>query len=279
MNKFISRVWKQVLTILTLCIVLSCSKDSDDNSSTNSHDEPKTVTDENGNEQEIDVSENKQSVGDSANDLLSPANFDEIVFELFYVDGFEPTENTIANFEEFLEQRLNKPQGISLELKKMDSPGQESYSANDIRAIEDDIRTSYNIDNTIAVFGIFLDGEYSENTENGSVLGIAYRNTSFAIFEETIKSFSGQTFGPSLTVLESTVLNHEFGHLLGMVNAGTPMQQDHQDVEHGRHCTEDTCLMYWTAETGEGLVNMLSGGTIPDFDSQCLADLQANGGK
>ena len=279
MNKTKSRVWKQVLTICTLCFVLSCSKDSDDNSRINIPEETKTVTDEEGNEQEIDISENKQSVGDSANDLLSSTNFDHIVFELFYVDGFEPTENTITNFEEFLEQRLNKPKGISLELKKIESPGQESYSANDIRAIEDDIRTLYNVDNTIAVFGIFLDGEYTENTDNGSVLGIAYRNTSFVIFEETVQSFSGQTFGPSLEVLESTVLNHEFGHLLGMVNAGTPMQQDHQDVEHGRHCTEDTCLMYWTAETGEGLVNMLSGGTIPDFDAQCLADLKANGGK
>jgi hypothetical protein len=108
---------------------------------------------------------------------------------------------------------------------------------------------------------------------------VAYRNTSFVIFEETIQGFSGQPLAPGTAVLETTVLNHEFGHLLGLVNAGTPLLSDHQDVAHGRHCTDEDCLMYWTAETGEGLVNMISGGTVPTLDSQCRADLEGNGGK
>jgi hypothetical protein len=37
--------------------------------------------------------------------------------------------------------------------------------------------------------------------------------------------------------------------------------------------------MFWTAETGEGLLNMISGGNVPSLDAECLADLQANGGK
>jgi len=37
--------------------------------------------------------------------------------------------------------------------------------------------------------------------------------------------------------------------------------------------------MYWTAETGQGIINMISGGTVPILDSACLADLQSNGGK
>ena len=262
-----------------LVLPLSCSKDSGNESNSSSDDTTKTITDENGEDQEVNISENKKLVGDSANDILSDASYESIIFEIFYVTGFEPNQNTVANFESFLENRLNKPEGITIELKEIESPGQDAYSVEDIAALEDTIRTEYNQNGRLAVSGIFLDGEYSENTENGSVLGIAYRNTSFVIFEETVQSFSGQAFGPSLTVLESTVLNHEFGHLMGMVNAGTPMQTEHQDTEHGRHCTDDSCLMYWTAETGEGLLNMLSGGMIPDFDSQCLADLQANGGK
>ncbi|NNE76178.1 MAG: membrane metalloprotease [Pricia sp.] len=237
------------------------------------------MTDDDGNPQEVDITANQKSVGDSANNLLSSQNFDSIVFELFYVEGLEPNENTIANFESFLNDRLNKPSGVNIELFEIDSPGQSVYTIEDIRNLEDNIRTAYNKDKKIAVFGIFIDGEYSENTEDGSVLGVAYRNTSFAIFEETVQSFSGQPFAPSTEVLETTVLNHEFGHLMGMVNAGTPLQSEHQDTEHGRHCTDEDCLMYWTAETGEGLVNMISGGSIPDFDSQCVTDLQANGGK
>jgi hypothetical protein len=37
--------------------------------------------------------------------------------------------------------------------------------------------------------------------------------------------------------------------------------------------------MYWSSETGGGISNMVSGGTAPKLDAQCIADLQANGGK
>lgn len=260
----------KVCLFLFFCILNSCSSDS-----------PTTmvIVDETGEEVIVDISANQKGVGDSANDLLSEQNFDTLTFEIFYVDGFQPTDNTIANFESFLAERLHKSGGISIGLTKIDATGKTEHSITDIRAMEDDIRTKYNMNNEIAVFGIFLDGEYSENTENGSVLGVAYRNTSFVIFEETIKSFSNQPLSPSLTVLETTVLNHEFGHLMGMVNAGTPLQSDHQDTAHGRHCTTENCLMFWTAETGEGLINMISGGSIPSFDDFCLEDLRANGGK
>ena len=255
---------------LCLCLFLSCS---------DSNNESEVVVDENGEEQTVDVTTNRKAVGDSANDLLSDTDHDELSFELFFVAGFKPTDNTIDNFKDFLGERLNKPGGVTIELKQIDSPGQDVYTIEDIIAIEDDIRTNFNDGNKLAVFGIFVDGSYSENTEDGSVLGVAYRNTSFVIFEETVQSFSGQTFAPSRTVLETTVVSHEFGHLMGMVNAGTPLQSDHQDVPHGRHCTTEGCLMFFTAETGEGLISSLSGGTIPVFDSLCLDDLKANGGK
>ncbi|MBT8184682.1 MAG: membrane metalloprotease [Eudoraea sp.] len=248
---------------------MSCSKENNE----------KIIVDEEGNSQTVDISANKKSVGDSANDLLSQSEFNSIVFELFYVTGYEPTSTTVNNFQNFLENTVNKPGGVQIELKEIASPGQEVYSIGDVRDLEDDLRTAYNEEGKIAVFGIFLDGEYSENTENGSVLGVAYRNTSFVLFEETVQSFSNQPLAPSTTVLESTVINHEFGHLLGLVNAGTAMVNDHQDVAHGRHCTSEDCLMYWTAETGEGLINMISGGSIPTLDSLCTSDLQANGGK
>jgi len=226
-----------------------------------------------------DVSQNRKNVGDSASDLLEGTNFNELFLEIFYVSGLKPEQSTLDNFENFLSQRLNKPAGISMKLTEIPSPGKDVYSITDIRSLEDEIRTAYNQDGTLKVFGLFIDGEYSENTDNGSVLGVAYRNTSFVLFEETVKGFSGQPLAPSTTVLETTVLDHEFGHLLGLVNAGTPLQSAHQDEQHGRHCTADNCLMYWTAETGEGLINMVSGGTIPELDAACLADLQANGGK
>ncbi|MEC3963950.1 membrane metalloprotease [Flagellimonas halotolerans] len=254
------------ILLLTLCL-LGCSSDSGPN-----------VNDD-GKEASDNITENRKSVGESASDLLDDVNYDELHIEIQYVQGLEPSASTLDHFENFLVERLRKSGGITIELVEIPSPGQDTYSIADVRNLEDDMRTAYNQGSTLKVFGLFLDGAYSENSENGSVLGIAYRNTSFVIFAETIREFSGQPLAPSTTVLESTVLDHEFGHLLGLVNAGTPLQSAHQDTEHGRHCTAEDCLMFWTAETGEGLVNMISGGDIPELDAACLADLQANGGR
>ncbi len=255
---------------LIVLLFFACSEDGMDE---------KTIIDDSGNDVTIDTTLNKKNVGDSANDLLSSQEYKDLSFELFYVEGYKPTTTTLDNFETFLAERLNKAGEIKVTLKPIVSPGKSIYSIADIKEIEDEIRTFYNDVGKIAVFGLFIDGEYSENTENGSVLGVAYRNTSFVIFEETIQEFSGQPLAPSTSVLETTVINHEFGHLLGLVNAGTPPQSDHQDAEHGRHCTTEDCLMYWTAETGEGLLNSITGGTVPSLDEQCINDLKDNGGK
>src|SRR5690606_2639338 len=170
----------------------------------------------------------------SANELLSESEFDKLYLEILYVEGFKPTETSVNNLVSFLESRLNKSGGINIEQRSISSPGLDKYTVNDIIDIETLYREKYNTEDEIAVFGFFADAEYAENTENSSVLGIAYRNTSFTIFEETIKDFSTKAFAPSLSVLETTVINHEFGHLLGLVNAGSTPQSNHQDNEHGR---------------------------------------------
>lgn len=236
-----------------------------------------------GNESEensgADPSLNQKPTGTSYEDLLTSNTYQELVVEIFYMPGMEPTAQTLDQFEDFLQERLNKPQGISLELKEIPSGNEDTYSIIEITNLEKDIRTQYNKGDKIAVFAVFLDAPYAGNTENGTVLGVAYQNTSFAMFESSVREFSNRPFAPSRYVLESTVLNHEFGHLMGLVNAGTPLQSEHQDVEHGRHCTAENCLMYWTAETGEGLLSTLTGGSIPSLDSACLEDLRAAGGK
>lgn len=225
-----------------------------------------------------DTTLNKKPLGESANDLLSNSKFDKLILDIMYFEGYQPTSTAINNFKSFLQNRLNKA-SIIINQRNIGSPTKNVYSINDIKTLEDAHREHYNSSNEIAVSGIFVNGEYSENTSEGKVLGVAYRNTSFVIFEETIEDFSSGVLSPSQTTLETVVINHEFGHILGLVNVGSPMQNNHQDTTHGKHCDNDNCLMFWTAETGEGLVNMISGGSVPELDANCIADLQANGGK
>jgi hypothetical protein len=99
------------------------------------------------------------------------------------------------------------------------------------------------------------------------------------IYEKTVQGFSDSAFEPDRSLVETTVITHEFGHILGLTNLGTALQSDHEDPEHQKHCVVENCLMYWTAESGSGISNMISGGSAPKLDAQCLADLKANGGK
>ena len=256
------------LFLLTFFLLLACSESDNELPDEGTNPPPSG----------IDTSVNKKPVGESANDLLSDDQFNNLVIEILYVEGQQPTATAINNFKSFLESRLKKS-SITIIQRNIGAKTEDIYSIEDIRSLEDNTREKYNTNEEIAVSGLFLNGEYSENTSEGKVLGVAYRNTSFALFEETIKDFSTGVLAPSQSTLENVVLNHEFGHILGLVNVGSPMQTDHQDVAHGKHCDNDECLMFWTAETGEGLVNMLSGGTVPNLDANCINDLKANGGK
>jgi predicted Zn-dependent protease len=122
---------------------------------------------------------------------------------------------------------------------------------------------------------LVLDGSYADNNQ---VLGIAYRNTSMAIFGGTIADNSGGVSQPTRSKLESTVMNHEFGHLLGLVNLGSNMVDNHQDSSNGKHCDNSDCLMYYASETTE-IASFLIGNDIPALDQNCKNDLIANGGK
>ncbi|MTE27843.1 membrane metalloprotease [Winogradskyella ouciana] len=253
-------------TVLLLLVIVGCSKDD----SVSGNDE--------GNNP-VDVNLNRQAVGSSANDLLSDNTFNEMIIELVYVEGYEPNETTVSNFMNFLQNRVNKPNGITVEKRSIPSPGETIYSIQDIANIEIAERQNYNTEDTIAVWALFIHGESENNTNNNVTLGSAYWNTSFVIFEETVQNFSNSTFEPNRTLLETTVIHHEFGHIFGLTNLGSDMVEDHEDDEHPKHCDVEDCLMFWATESSAGLDDMLNMNSAPELDSQCIADLQANGGK
>ncbi|MBL6449663.1 peptidase [Fulvivirga sp. 29W222] len=222
---------------------------------------------------------NDQNVGVSANSFLSSDTYDNLIIEVQYARGYAPPTAAINNLQTFLEQYLNKPAGISVITNEINAPGQTQYSVSDIQAIEDNNRTQFTDGKTIAAYFFFADSGYSEDTNEAKVLGIAYRNTSMALFQKTIEDLSGGLGQPSTNLLTSTVMNHEFGHILGLVNNGTSMVSQHQDVDHGHHCNAKDCLMYWAAETGSGIAGLLGMSSPPGLDAQCISDLKANGGK
>lgn len=218
---------------------------------------------------------NKLPVGTSANDLLAATNYDQLTIEFVSISGFEIDEAVLNEFVQHLKGIINKPNGISFKKSSISDPMIAPYSTEDLITLEDQYRTLFNDGRELAVFVFVGNHEYTEN----NVLGVAYRNTSFAIMAERIRDLSGGIGQPSEELVLQTVLRHEMGHLLGLVNIGTTPQTDHEDADHVHHCDVQDCLMHYTVETGDVISNLLGENSPPSLDAQCLNDLKENGGK
>jgi len=211
-------------------------------------------------------------------DFLAGTDYTSLRVEIAYVEGFQPTDATVQNLLNFLSARLNKPAGIDLVQHRVASSGATSITADLLRQIESEQRINHTNGSNITAYFYFADADYAGNSGSSKTLGVAYGHSSMAVFEKSVREFAGGVGEPSVTTLESTVILHEFAHVLGLVNTGTPLVAQHHDAAHGGHCTNEDCLMYYLAETS-GIAGNLFGGAVPGLDANCLADLKANGGK
>lgn len=223
---------------------------------------------------------NRLSTGDSARDFLSEDRYKELVIEVVYVEEFPPSDEALGSLVDFINQYCHKSAGIEIAKRAIASPALDYYTIAQVDSLEKELRGQYNSEGRMALFVFYLDGTYkgietSKSSGFDVVLGVSYRNTSFVVFKRSINSLA-----PSKSSgLESIVLRHEFSHLLGLVDLGTPMQTNHIDPENGHHCIVEDCLMNYKIETGWEFSTSNTYQLLPQLDPYCEADLRANGGK
>ncbi|MBA3986053.1 MAG: membrane metalloprotease [Flavobacteriales bacterium] len=225
---------------------------------------------------------NKQTLGTSAVDLLSSVEFKSLTLEFVYSEGFGPEPGTINSLLTFLEERVNKPQGITVVENVIATPTGAPFNIEKIRAIEDANRTIYNDGENLAVYIFLSNGKSSNDTPTKVTLGSAYRNTSIVIYKKTIQDIAiSNNFNISLA--EKTTLQHEFGHLFSLVNIQLDdIHQVHEDTQNNKHCQVEDCLMYFETTTGRSaIVKMFQNksSVVRQLDSLCIEDLVAKGGK
>ncbi|MFN4762801.1 hypothetical protein ACKGJN_06740 [Gillisia sp. Q332] len=257
--------FQKTLSICLLVLVfLGCSKDD------SSFDERNSG---------IDKSANLKTLGASANELLSDEKFTSIRIEMVYVPGFEPSQITLDNLIDFLKERTFKPDGVSITTRAVATSGKAPFNIDEIVEIEADERLLFNAGDEITVYIYFADGSHEDDNNTKVILGSAYRNTSMVIYGKTLRAIASRTNAPDKSMVESTVVNHEFGHLFGLVDVGSPMQVNHQDNESAAHCNVDDCLMLANVSFGSGILDMTDHNEIPQLEDLCIRDLQANGGR
>ncbi|TLP82364.1 hypothetical protein ES765_01370 [Maribacter sp. ACAM166] len=232
-------IFKRLLLVLLIAFTISCSK-----SASGSDDEATSTT--------VDKKANLLAAGDSANDILSTDNFDKILIEIGYVTGFKPTTSAMTQFTDYLRQHTFK-EDIEIIYNELPSPAEDELTLKEISDLETKNRTAFNTGSTLAIYIYFADSPAEgDDLEDGLVtLGAVFQNTSMIIHEVTVRKLAARSFSISDADVETTTLNHEFGHLFGLVNLGTDMVNDHQsesensdgEMAGDNHCNQNGCLM------------------------------------
>jgi hypothetical protein len=255
----ISRHFKSYICscILLLCVLSGCKKEETEDS-----------------QDEINFSFHEQNFGASAGDLLRSDQYTSLKVEIQYMTGFEPDAKAINNLRYFLLRYLHKPQGIFFIQKEIKPVEDTILTRDQVDNIRRSNRTIYTKDRQIALYILYTNGTF----QNQDVLGQAFRNTCVVIYGKSIKKYESVWSFPTQTTIETTLLLHEMGHILGLVNKGSAMQTPHSDSTYEAHCNNPNCIMYWNMSI-KPQFGPQKNKRSPFFDSACLSDLKRNGSR
>ncbi|HEX9774012.1 MAG TPA: hypothetical protein VGB83_00320 [Actinomycetota bacterium] len=209
-----------------------------------------------------------ERVGDMAVSYISADHATRLVVEVDYVRGREPSQAVLDHVRAILQRDLDKPQGITVRRGNAFEGPRDRYTIDEIRTLENLHRSSHSSGSTATMWIAYLNGSYAESS---GVLGVAYRASSAAIFAERIEEAATQVLRPAS--IERSVVTHEVGHLLGLVNIGYTSAFDHEDAAHPGHSSNEGSVMYWQIE--DISIRNLLGGPPDDFDEMDRADLAA----
>ena len=214
-------------------------------------------------------------VGAEASLLIRGTPYDSILVEVDYTTSAPPRQDALDHLESVITDLLDKPAGVTIQVDdEIADPG-GTLSLAQIQQIEDDHRDEFGLGTSAAVYFLYVGDPSDMDTQNSLILGLAHRATSLVMFRGNIDDVSGGIGQPSSEAVESTVIAHELGHVLGLVNIGTDMVNVHNDPDNQAHDVDEDCVMYFANNSSDLIANLLSGGVVPDFDTECRADIAA----
>ena len=140
------------------------------------------------------------------------------------------------------------PNGLN-EMTEIPAQNKTGFTVDNILSLANLYRKNTGNETEGDIFIVFLNGYWEKHdTLQQNVMGLQVSGTTVvAIFKPLIRA----TFGPTVLkeYVEQAVVIHEIGHALGLVNNGLPLSSQHQDSQHGAHCINSNCVMYWENES------------------------------
>jgi len=233
----------------------------------------------------------KDDVSDSSVDLFYK-NMTSVELEVAYEEGANPYTINLSgeNVWKFTELNIESlfirrpvaldviiPDGLG-EMTIIPDQNKAGYTVDNILGLANHYRKSEGDEITGNIFILFLDGYFiQDDTLRENIMGIHITGTTvIAVFKPLISSMFIGIAVKEFT--EQSVVIHEIGHTLGLVNHGLPMVTPHHDAAHKAHCTNSDCVMYWANEGIDisfFVQNYLGTNKKLIFGQECVADVTA----
>jgi hypothetical protein len=159
---------------------------------------------------------------------------------------------------------------------EIEPPADGGFSVSDILGIARAHQDGRSTNAERVFYVLFLDGylRTQSGDPNTQIIGVSLGATGIiAMFKPVIRQSSVARF------VEQTTLVHEFGHAIGLVANGLPTTGPHHDAEHGAHCANRDCVMYYAheglADLASWVARVLATGDSVLFGAECLGDIDA----
>ena len=227
-----------------------------------------------------------------ARQYIQSEPYTQLVLEVDYVTGMRPTEKVIDELVLGLEPLLDKPDGIEVVLDEELSPRgtDHAWTTEELAELAE---TKFDLsvgENTIKMHILFLDGLDGRDGEAPGILGLSWANRNVVLYKQRLDEVCESGAGDELRrqglaeracqETELTIWTHEIGHVLGLVNFGIPMVENHEDPEHEYHDHDEDCVMYWGFNRQDAFEEIGKRVLEDDevslgFDAACKADIAA----
>lgn len=187
-----------------------------------------------------DVSEERKI---AIRNLLGPQPLD---IEIVYVSGYKVSTQALSVLESKI--RTYSQDGDDREINyayyQIESSIDTTYSSAEMKyLINNAVGRSEPASSTLYI--ICVNGE----SDHKGAVGLNWDIYYIALFEETMEEYvSGSSIPFSLADYESSIIVHEWGHALGLVNKGYKSSIDYEDDAHPGHSTNPRSVMHWAVE-------------------------------
>ena len=197
---------------------------------------------------------------DSSKDFLLPDKYTDLEIEIIYEKLMPPNLDSVACLVSTAKLYCHKTsiKVIRTEISVITSQNfpcafyGNIWTSSILSSFTKICRTKSTRDNILVLHILYLPGYILEDV---NAIGEAFADDAFVIFRWRVSN-----------EWESSVLVHEFGHIMGLVDP----KSKHHDNQHKWHCANKNCVMYWCIEEADPTIT---------FDNSCKKLLYARGAK